>query len=209
VFGSCTWIGGALACSVANDNDAAAWFESRVLPHERAAVRLLTRFCNDPDEVEDLLQQAYVKVLEAARRDAILYPRAFLLKTTHHVAIDHLRSRRVVPFTPVSETEYLHFSSPEPGPEQTAIGRNLLGVVIQAIAALPPRCRDVFLLRKIDGLSQREVAERLRIAEATVQKQVAKGVRICARALFRGSEDASEVSAELARGPSTRDADER
>jgi len=195
---------------VANEKDAAEWFESCVLPHERAAVRLLLRLCNDRDDVEDLLQQSYVKVLEAARRTEILHPRAFLLKTARHLAIDHLRSRRVVPFTPVAEAEYLHFSSPEPGPEQAVIGRNLLSVVVQAIGALPPRCRDVFLLRKIDGLSQREVAQKLRIAEATVQKQVAKGVRQCALALFRGSDDmAGEVPAETVRGLSTRDADER
>jgi len=178
-----------------------------VLPHEGAAVRLLLRFCNDRDVVEDLLQQAYVKVLEAARRTQISYPRAFLLKTAHHVAIDYLRSRRVVPFTPLSDTEYQHVSSPDPGPERAAIGGNLLSVVMAAIAALPPRCRDVVLLRKVEGLSQREVAQRLRIAEATVEKQVAKGIRQCAVALFRAAEEVSP--AEVARSKSNRDASDR
>jgi len=180
---------------VASTKDAAAWFESKVLPHEGAAVRLLLRFCKDREEVEDLLQQAYVKVLEAARRCEIAYPRAFLLKTTHHLAIDHLRSRRVVPFSALSDAEYLHISSPEPGPERIVIGGNLLSIVLGAIQALPPRCRDIVLLRKIEGLSQREVAQRLRIAEATVVKQVAKGIRQCAVALFRAGDDLSQGAA--------------
>jgi RNA polymerase sigma factor (sigma-70 family) len=168
--------------------DPTTWFETCVLPHEGGAVRVLAGFRFAPEEIEDLLQQTYVKVLEAARRTQISSPRAFLLTTAQHVAIDYLRSRRVIPFQPVPDIEALNVSSPEPGPERAAISRNLLSVVSHAIAALPPRCRDILLLRKVDGLSQREVAHRLGIAEDTVQKQVAKGVRLCAVVLFRDEE---------------------
>lgn len=167
-------------------SEASDWFETYVLPHEGAAVRVLCGFRYSPEEVEDLLQQSYVKVLEARRRDTqILNPRAFLLTIAQHVAIDYQRNRRVTPFYPVSNIEALEVSSPEPGPERIAIGRNLLRAVSHAISGLPPRCRDILLLRKVDGLSQKEVAHRLGIAEDTVQKQVAKAVRLCAAALFR------------------------
>jgi RNA polymerase sigma factor (sigma-70 family) len=162
------------------------WFETYVLPHEGAAVRVLCGFRYSPEEVEDLLQQSYVKVLEARRRNEQIHnPRGFLLTIAQHVAIDYQRSRRVTPFYPVSNLEALEVSSPEPGPERVAIGRNLLRAVSHAISGLPPRCRDILLLRKVNGLSQKEVAQRLGIAEDTVQKQVAKAVRLCAVALFR------------------------
>lgn len=168
--------------------DAAGWFETCILPHERAAVAVLAGFRYSPEDVEDLLQQTYVKVLEASRRTTVSNPRAFLLTTAHHVAIDYLRKRRVTPFQPVPDVEIMNVSSSEPGPERTAIAGNLLQAVTRAFAKLPPRCRDVLLLRKVEGLSQREVAHRLGIAEDTVQKQVAKGVRLCAAALFRDGE---------------------
>jgi RNA polymerase sigma-70 factor (ECF subfamily) len=167
-------------------SETAEWFETYVLPHEGAAVRVLCGFRYSPEEVEDLLQQSYVRLLEARRRDTpIQNPRGFLLTIAQHVAIDYQRSRRVTPCYPVSNLEALEVSSPEPGPERVAIGRNLLRAVSQAISGLPPRCRDILLLRKIEGLSQKEVAHRLGIAEDTVQKQVAKAVRLCAVALFR------------------------
>jgi RNA polymerase sigma-70 factor (ECF subfamily) len=59
-----------------------------------------------------------------------------------------------------------------------------LGVLVEALEALPPRCREVVVLRKVDGLSQREVAAEMGIAEDTVEKQIAKGMRALADALF-------------------------
>jgi len=58
-----------------------------------------------------------------------------------------------------------------------------LGRLTRAIQALPERCRQVLTLRKIYGLSQREIATRLGLPESTVEAEVADGVRRCARFL--------------------------
>ena len=66
------------------------------------------------------------------------------------------------------------------------VGRNeLLGLLVEALATLPPRCREITILRKLKGLPQKEVAARLGIAEKTVEEQVARGVRRCEEYLRR------------------------
>ncbi|MDN4037604.1 RNA polymerase sigma factor [Massilia sp. YIM B02443] len=69
-------------------------------------------------------------------------------------------------------------------PERHASGRAELNVLVEAIDALPARCRQAVMLRKVDGLSQRDVAAEMGITEDTVEKQLAKGMRAIADALF-------------------------
>lgn len=74
-------------------------------------------------------------------------------------------------------------SADDPSPEQTVIARQTLGTVQAAIRDLPERCRNVFVLRRLKGLSQREIAARLGISENIVEKEVAKGLQRILEAL--------------------------
>jgi len=56
-------------------------------------------------------------------------------------------------------------------------------LLTQAVASLPARCRQVFTLRKVYGLSQKEIAAELKISENTVEQHLAKGTRLCSAAL--------------------------
>jgi RNA polymerase sigma factor (sigma-70 family) len=69
-------------------------------------------------------------------------------------------------------------------PERHASGRAELRLLQVALDALPPRCREVVEMRKVEGLSQRDVAARLGITEDTVERQVANGMRALADALL-------------------------
>ena len=168
------------------------WFMTEVLPHEAAIRRLLLRFHFRRDERSDVLQQTYVRILEAARRTQVLNPRAFVLRTAYHLAVDELRRQRSSRIDAVPDFETLNVCTREGDPEREAIGESLAKSLGAAFAALPARCREVLWLRKIEGLSQREVAARLGIAAATVEKQVAKGVRRCAEALLAAAPEAAE-----------------
>src|SRR3546814_4149962 len=64
------------------------------------------------------------------------------------------------------------------------------------IAALPAKCREAFVLRKVQGLSQREIAGRMRISENTVEKHVGKGLRLLMRSLARDADAAAMAAAE-------------
>jgi RNA polymerase sigma-70 factor (ECF subfamily) len=84
----------------------------------------------------------------------------------------------------VADFKGLDVSTEEPSPEEHVTARQELRVLHAAIEELPPRCRQIVLLRKVQGLSQKEVAKQMNISEVTVEHQVAKGIQLLAEAML-------------------------
>ena len=95
----------------------------------------------------------------------------------------------------VADIESFNVADDASNPEQIAIEKDRLNFVTNIIGNLPSRCRNIFLLRKMEGLSQREVAQRLGIPEHTVENDVAKGLRLIQRAIAE-TEEQGETSEE-------------
>ena len=141
----------------------------------------LRRNSRDPDGVADLRQDVYVKVYEAAEKAIPLLTKPFLFAVARNLLIDRARHSQVASIITSGEDDHDHVD--ELSPERHAIARQHMDCFTRALAALPPRCREVVELRKIAGLSQKAVAEQLGITEGTVEKQIAKGVRILTDAM--------------------------
>jgi RNA polymerase sigma factor (sigma-70 family) len=166
------------------DEDLDQWFTNEILPLEPALIRFLRHNGRDEAEVADLRQEAYARVYEAAGKERPYRAKAFLFQTVRNLMIDRLRESNVVPIDAIADFELLNISSGEPTPEQQTAARQQLRQLQVALDSLPPRCREVIVLRKIEGLSQREVARRMNIAEETVEHQMSKGIRLLAQSIF-------------------------
>jgi RNA polymerase sigma factor (sigma-70 family) len=166
------------------DSELDAWFVREILPLEPILVRFLHRNWTEEAEVADLRQEAYVRVYEAAAKERPVYAKAFLFQTVRNLVIDRLRQKNVVSIETIPDFESLNVSSDDPSAERYVLARQQIRLLRDALEQLPPRCREVVVLRKIEGLSQREVAKRLNITEDTVEHQVAKGIRALARAVY-------------------------
>ncbi len=162
------------------------WFVSQVLPLEPALMRLLRRHWRLVDELPDLRQDIYVRLYETAARNGIpLKTPAYVFTCARNLLIDYARHAQVVPIDTLAEIEALaEFPANDFSPERLASARAELRLLQRALDDLPPRCREVVMLRKIDGLSQREIAAQLGIAEGTVEKQITLGVRALAETLM-------------------------
>lgn len=165
-----------------------AWFIREILVHEGALVRYLARSWPRRDEIHDLRQETYARVYQSAAKALPQQPRAFLFTTARNLMADHVRRSRVVSIEPMGDFEPLHVLMDELSPERWCDGRQLLLRLADAFDRLPDRCREVFWLRRVEELSQREVAVRLGISEKTVEKHVAKGMRLVAD-YFHGNQD--------------------
>jgi RNA polymerase sigma factor (sigma-70 family) len=165
--------------------DSSRWFAGEVQPHAaelRAWLRGRFPALTDSD---NLVQEALARVWQAHEAGPVQSPKALLFATARNLALDELRRRRIVTFEPVAEIAELPVYEDTPSAADTAAKNQELEILTKAIQSLPDRCRQVLTLRKIYGLSQKEIAARLGIAEHTVEVQVATGMRKCAVFLAR------------------------
>jgi len=172
-----------------NDAETLAWLHC-LLPLEAELRNYLRRFFPEPADVADVVQDVYVKMLTIApsQREQVQSPRSFLFAAAHNAAVDRLRSRRVVSLDAMAELEaslvLLNSQRPVPSPDNELNTRQELERLERALAALPRRCGAVLRLRKVFGYTQKEIAVELGISEHTVEKQLARAVRLCAALLL-------------------------
>jgi RNA polymerase sigma factor (sigma-70 family) len=106
-------------------------------------------------------------------------PRGLLFTMARNAAHDLFRRRGTAAIKPVTENEYLRVLDAKPDSAEVVSRGQEIALLADAIEALPERCRAVFILRQFENLSQREIANRLGIAEHTVESQLTKALRRC------------------------------
>lgn len=171
----------------------AAWVAAHVMPHEPNVRRWLVRSRVAPAEIDDLVQHAYCRFAELASVEAIADPGAYFFEVVRRSLLSSMRRARVVVMETVAEIDALNVYAEDPSPERVVAARRELDEVMRLIDRLPERCRRVFEMRKIQGLSQREIAVRLGVTETVVENDVGKGLRLISRAMRESPAGASRT----------------
>lgn len=156
----------------------AGWFAEQVQPHE-PALRGWLHGRVPPADVDDLVQESYARLLRARERGPITSPRGLLFATARNALRDLFRRRTTANTFPLAENDVSSVFDHAPGVAETVSRRQETELLAAAVAALPPRCREILVLRKFENLSHREIARRLAIAEHTVEAQLTKALHRC------------------------------
>lgn len=164
--------------------EAKAWFVREILPLEAALMQFLRHNWRNESDITDIRQDIYARVFATASQEIPRHPRAFLFTTARNILIDRVKHERIVPIEAATELETGAVASDEPGPDRRVIARDELRRLHDAIERLPKRCREAFLMRQVQGLSRREIALRMGIAEKTVKCHLNDAVRALADILY-------------------------
>jgi RNA polymerase sigma factor (sigma-70 family) len=153
------------------------WIAAHILPLESQARRWLSRHVRSLSacDADDLIQEVYSRVW-SADFEVIHNARAYFFAALRNLLLEQARHAQVVPMERMGEIDELRVPTEDPGPERRIGARQELERLKRVALALPPQCRRVFELRKIEGLSQREVAAQMGISERTVEKHLAKAL---------------------------------
>jgi RNA polymerase sigma factor (sigma-70 family) len=170
---------------ISRDPEQNRWFAEHLQPHERMLRAWLVGRFPQLREVDDIIQESYLRVLEARRTTELQSPKAFLFATARNLTLDYFRHERVARTESLADFEQLGVLDEETDIQETVARNQELELLTKAIQSLPERCRQVLTLRKIYGLPQKEIASQLGISEHTVEGQVTIGVRKCAAFLDR------------------------
>jgi RNA polymerase sigma-70 factor (ECF subfamily) len=144
--------------------------------------RYLARLLGDTNEAQDVAHDAYLRVYPTVTEQRSDHPEALLYTTARRLAINRLKRRSISPLSRTA-ADYETAASAAPGVGEQVMARQELDLLHRAIADLPEGCRAVLLLRKVELLSHREIADRLGIAISTVEKQHARALRLLRAAL--------------------------
>jgi RNA polymerase sigma-70 factor (ECF subfamily) len=169
-----------------------AWFVSEVLPLESVLMQFLRRNTKNESDVADLCQDVYIRIYEAAQKELPERTKPFVLTMARNLLVDRVRHEQVVSIDAVADLDTLNVAIDEPGPDRVIAARDTLRRLQAALDRLPQRIREAVVLRKIEGLSRPEIAERMGISEHTVNRHLTEGM--CMLADFVYSEAAAERS---------------
>lgn len=165
------------------------WFAAEILCHEAALTRYLRRVWRSPAEVPDFRQEVYVRVYESAAKALPTAPKSFLFATARNLIADRVRRERVVSIDYTQDLDAWNVLADELSPEQRLSARQELTRLAAALDELPDACREVIWLRRVEGLSQKEAAERLGIPEGTLESHLCRGVRTLMKSLLGSAPD--------------------
>jgi RNA polymerase sigma-70 factor (ECF subfamily) len=166
----------------AANRETLSWISLEILPHEAEVRRWLRRAAPDDLDVNDVVQEAYSRIARRPDGGPINSGRAYFFTVARNIVREHFRRSRVVRIEPLAEIDQLSIYQ-EPSAERVLAAREELRLVWRLMDQLPDRCRRVFLLRKIDGLSQKEIARAMGVSENVVEKQIALGLRLLLKLL--------------------------
>lgn len=176
--------------------DQSQWFAQEIHAHDVSLRSYLRGAFPTVGDVDDVVQESYLRIWKARAAQPIQFARAFLFKVARNVAINILQHERVSPIAAVADLAALPVMEDGPNAAEAACTWEEILLLADGIEALPARCREIFILRRIQGISQREIASRLGISEQTVQVQVQRGVKRCEEFLRRHGVERGNTHAE-------------
>ncbi|TJZ73143.1 sigma-70 family RNA polymerase sigma factor [Chitiniphilus eburneus] len=157
-------------------------------------LNFISRSLADRDAAADVVQETFARVLAlqpATGGESVREPRALLYRTARNIVIDQHRRAQVRDHDDLDSMELAAPAAQEP--EARYATRQRTEALLGVIEALPPRCREAFILHKFDGLSHAEIAERMGISRNMVEKHVINAMLVCRRSL--AGQDAEPASA--------------
>lgn len=155
------------------------WFTDEVQPHAPHLKAYLRGSFPAVRDVDDVVQESFLRLWKARAAAPILSARALLFTVARRIALNVVRKHRNAPFAEASEDAIAAVASDTPDSLDALIARERIDLLADALIALPPRCREIVIRHKVQGLPQKAVAAELGLSERTVETQVRNGVARC------------------------------
>lgn len=155
------------------------WFAEEVQPHESVLRSWLRGLFPTLPDIDDLVQESYVRLIRAKEAGKVGHAKAYLFTTARNAALDFFRRRKIVSIEAVGDLADSTVLDDRPSAADTVSKQQELDLLAEAVRGLPERCRQTLTLRLLYGLSHKEIAAELKVSEHTVKAQLAKGMRRC------------------------------
>lgn len=161
------------------------WFADHVFMFQHQHRRYALSLAKQPEEAEELVQEAYARLFARDDWAGIANPHAFTMRIIRNLAIERFRRAGVVRFDQGAMIAMLEIADHDPTPDVVAMDRSELHRVAEILQEMPPRMREAIYLRRIEGLPPAQVAERMNISVSTVETHIKRALRLLVTGLAR------------------------
>lgn len=141
--------------------------------------KFLTRYFHNQQDIEDVVQETYLRAYVAEQKRVIHHPKGFLFRVAKNVALKKLTKNANQITDYIEDFGYSEVFGTEASIDQHIEAEELLGAYCEAVATLSDKCRQVFLFRKVHGLAHKEIAERMSLSVSSVHKYLRQGLSVC------------------------------
>jgi len=150
-----------------------------------SVVRMVSRIV-PPKEIEDIVQETYVRICQLENHESIVKPKSFVMKTARNLALDHIKKAETRLNDGIEfEDDYSLGNDHADELFEQAASNQEFAHFCESVRQLPQQCRRVFVLKKVYGYSQKEIAKELQISESTVEKHIADGLKRCTKYMLQ------------------------
>lgn len=161
------------------NSEQSQWFRDYLQPHEPILRGWLQSRFSKGIDVDDIIQESFLKVLKAREINELKSPKAFLFATARNLALDVVRRSKIIQFDSLTENELSDVIDNSDSIQESIVRNQELELLTKAIQSLPAKCRRIFTLRKVYCMSQPDIAKKLGVSVNTVATQLKIGVKKC------------------------------
>jgi RNA polymerase sigma-70 factor (ECF subfamily) len=159
------------------------WFHEEVHPHEAALRAYLRGAFPSVRDVDDVVQESFLRIWKARLIRPIASTKSFLFQVARHFVIDGVRRDQTAQTQSLGDLAALPVLEDRRNAVEMLTYKEKVSFLAEALASLPPRCREIMILRKFHKMPQAEIATRLAISERTVESQITRGMKLVAARL--------------------------
>ncbi len=141
------------------------------------------------NDAADLRQEIYTRVYESALERIPDNPKNFLFVSARNLLLNLVRHEQIVPIEAMADLEGLNVATDAPGPDRAAIARDELRQLKAVLGALPARAREAVTLAYFEGLTGKEIAERMGVTQSAASKHLSHGMRLLTDLLHERAEN--------------------
>ena len=150
------------------------------LQNESSLKRFLRRFLYKQEDIDEISQETFLRAYKATKGRDIDSPKAYIFQVARSLAYTEL-SRKTRKLTDYLEDALEDTAGATDILEDEVAAQQKVSFFFDAIAGLPPQCRRVFLMRKVQGMPHKAIAQELGIGTSAVEKHIAIGTERCKR----------------------------
>lgn len=162
--------------STPENSDQARWFDESLKPYEAVIRNWLTSRFGALCDVDDVIQESYLRIYGAKQNGALSSPKSYFFAVARNVAVDQIRKSKVATTESFGDWDALEFLDQANGVDEAAARNSELELLTEAIQTLPDRCRRVFTLAKVYGMSYEQIGDEMGISVHTVSAQISTGI---------------------------------